>query len=64
MSQENSYKPTEAEARNGWTEESLTKYINESNAEEALRAGLSEDKQRLYVNRQETTVSDYDPTRW
>ena len=54
-------RPTPAEARNGWTEESLKKYFDEREAQAYLRiSGLDKTNRVVVVE----NTRDYDPNDW
>lgn len=61
--------PTAEEAKNGWTEETLTKYLEEqdralNNASLGFMMGWNDRRERGIANRPMTTSNSYDPFSW
>lgn len=61
--------PTEDEIRNGWTAETLTRYVRERTQSQARHAGIVEYPYQQWGDRQdpnrpEVADSRYNPMRW
>jgi len=55
------FEPTEAEARNGWTTDTLSDYIADQRAVAAVRIDM---KSNLRKHRPQFVNSSYSPFRW